>query len=133
MTMSDFFTCFWSTSKPSEDTNVTANNASTATTIKPRSTIPRVTSPSSWCTRNGPAAAVIINENHQSYKQSESLSEAFPCPPLQFLRQQLIHQLRVGLPFGLLHHLANKEAYKRSFSSAVLLKLLGVCGDHFVD
>lgn len=57
------------------------------------------------------------------------------CPALstQLLSQQLIHQLRLGLSFGRLHHLSHKKAEDRRLAGTILLQLLGICRDYLVD
>src|ERR1700747_1990353 len=57
----------------------------------------------------------------------------FSWPLLQFLRQELIHQLRVRLALRQLHYLSDKESDYRRFSSAIFLHLLGICRNQIVD
>lgn len=47
--------------------------------------------------------------------------------------QEFIYQLRTGLAFGGLHHLAYEETQHGFFAGAVLLKLLGVGSYDLVD
>jgi|HubBroStandDraft_4_1064222.scaffolds.fasta_scaffold334092_1 hypothetical protein len=52
---------------------------------------------------------------------------------IQLLNQQLIHDLRISLSFGRLHHLPDKESDHGLLAGPVLFKLLGVRGENFVD
>src|SRR2546428_364765 len=51
----------------------------------------------------------------------------------ELLGEQLVHQLRVGLALRGLHDLADKETHDCFLPRAVLLELLGISGDDFVD
>src|SRR5215467_14657418 len=51
----------------------------------------------------------------------------------QSFLQHLIHQLRLRLSLGGLHHLPYKEADDRRLARTVLLHLLRICGDHLVN
>jgi hypothetical protein len=52
---------------------------------------------------------------------------------LQLPGQQLVHQLRISLPFGPFHHLAHEESEHGFLAGTVLLKLLWIGGKHVVD
>ncbi len=51
----------------------------------------------------------------------------------EFLRYQLIHQLRISLAFRYLHHLTDKERGYGLLARAVLLHLLGIRGDDLIE
>src|ERR1700722_11733023 len=54
-------------------------------------------------------------------------------PSPQLLREQHIDDLRAGLAFGCLHDLPHEEAQHGFLSPTILLQLLGIGDENFVD
>ncbi len=52
---------------------------------------------------------------------------------LQFLGEQLIHQLWIRLPLGKLHHLSHEKSQHGCLARAVLLELLGIGRENFLN
>jgi hypothetical protein len=52
---------------------------------------------------------------------------------VELFAQQLIHNLRIRLPFRGLHHLPDEKSDDRLLPGPILLNLLWICGDQFID